>query len=216
MRIIIAGKGIVLYFLAKRFISKGYQVSIICDDQADCDYYARNLRALVIGGDITDPENLNQAEAFSADILIGMTDRDQDNLILCQMAQDYYQIPNILAVVNDPDNEEVFSKMGVKAVSPSRFLIESIESMSVIDDIRQQFSAIEGKVMLTDLKLGESSRVAGKKLMDVALPGGVLVAAITRGDEVIIPHGNTVLSSGDRVLIISLPDNQAVALNCFV
>lgn len=215
MRIIIAGKGINVYFLAKRFISKGYQVSVISSTKEDCDYYARNLRALVIYAETTDPEFLTQAEAHTAEIFIGMTDRDQDNLVLCQMAQEYFQIPNILAVVNDPDNEEVFQKMGVRAMSNSRFLIESIESMSAIDDIKRQFSAIDGRIMLTELEISSDSRVCEKKLLELSLPGGVLVAAILRSNEVVIPQGNTVIMAGDRILIISLPDNQAVALRTF-
>ena len=215
MRIVIAGHGILVYFLAKRFISKGYQISIISNKTDDCDYYARNLKALVIQGEYIEPELMAQAEAFEADIFIGMTDRDQDNLVLCQIAQEYYQVPNILAVVNDPDNEDVFRKMGVRAVSSSRFLIESIESMSAIDDIKQQFSAVEGRIMLTELQIGQNAKVAGKMLQDISLPGGVLVASILRKDELIIPRGATQILEGDLLLIISLPDNQSVALNSF-
>ena len=215
MRIIIAGSGIIVYFLAKRFISKGYQISIISESQDDCDYYARNLKALIIYSESTDPENLTQAEAHTADIFIGMTMRDQDNLVLCQLAHEYYQIPHILAVVNDPDNEEAFRKMGVRAISNSRFLIESIESMSTVEDIKQQFSVVEGKVMLTDLEIKADSKVIGKLLKDISFPGSILVASIMRANEVIIPQGNTEILLGDRVLIISLPENQAVALNIF-
>lgn len=215
MRIIIAGSGIVVYFLARRFISKGYQISIISDNKDDCDYYSRNLRALVIYGDNSDPDLLTQSEAYDAEIFIGMTNRDQDNLVLCQMAQEYYQIPHILAVVNDPDNEEVFRKIGIKAISNSRFLIESIESMSSIDDIKQQFSVIEGRVMLTELEIKGDSGVAGKTLMDVSLPDNVLVVSILRSEEIIVPHGSSKLFPGDRILIISLPENQALALKVF-
>jgi len=215
MRIIIAGSGVTVYFLAKRFISKGYQISIICDNPADCDYYARNMKALVICGESTDPELLNQSLAHETEIFIGMTQRDQDNLVLCQMAREYYQIPRILAVVNDPDNEEVFRKIGVKAISNSRFLIETIDSMSALDDIKQQISVVEGKVMLTELEIQDDSRVAGKRLMDITLPMGVLVATILRNDDVIVPQGSTTILARDRILIISLPDNQAMALNIF-
>lgn len=169
----------------------------------------------MIRGDYIDTELMAQADAYAADIFIGMTDRDQDNLVLCQIAREYYQVPNILAVVNDPDNEDVFRKMGVRAVSSSRFLIESIESMSAVDEIKQQFSAVEGRIMLTELQIGPSAKVTGKMLQDISLPGGVLVASILRKDELIIPRGATQILEGDLLLIISLPDNQSVALNSF-
>jgi trk system potassium uptake protein TrkA len=215
MRVIITGTGINIYYLAKKFISKGYQISIICDNKSDCDYFARNLKALVICGDPSDPELMNQSKAYAAEIFIGMTLRDQDNLIVCQMAREYYQIPRILAVVNDPDNEEVFRKIGVRAISNSRFLIETIESMSALDEIKQQISVVEGKVMLTELEISSASRIAGKLLQDIQIPFSALIATVLRGDEVIIPRGNTVLLPQDRILLITLPENHSMALNIF-
>ncbi|GEM_PF-2473650 len=159
MKVIIAGSGITVYFLAKRFISKGYTLSIISGDQDDCDYYSRYLKALVIKGDSTDPEILAQADVHSAHILIGMTSRDQDNLAVCQLAKLYYKVPRILAVVNDPDNEEVFLKLGIKAVSSCNFLIQSLDSLTVLDEIKQQISVVEGKGYLIKPHVITSARI---------------------------------------------------------
>ncbi|MEF3695128.1 MAG: TrkA family potassium uptake protein [Candidatus Cloacimonadota bacterium] len=215
MKVIIAGSGISLYFLAKRFISKGYSVAIISRDSNDCEYYTRYLKALVINGDCTNPDHLVQAGVYSASLLIGMTNRDQDNLVVCQMAKLYYQIPRVLAVVNDPDNEEVFSKLGVKAVSNCRFLIDSIENLSVFDEIRQQISVVEGKIIMTELEIRPDARCAGKELKDIAIPFTALVTCILRDDDVIIPRGNTTITAGDHVFLLSLPDNHSVVLNLF-
>ena len=212
MRVIIAGSGITVYFLAKRFITKGYQISIVSDHPVDSDYYARNLKALVIQGDPSDPSLLKQAMAFDAEMLIGITPRDQDNLVICQIAREYFQIPGILAVVNDPDNEEVFRSLGIKAVSNCRFLIETIENLSAMDDIRQQFSFGAGKVMITELEISATSRVAGKALSEVDIPASALIATIFRRDEVIIPRGATVIHSGDRIMLITLPENNSIVL----
>ncbi len=215
MRIVIAGTGIAVYFLAKRFISKGYSISIISDNLPDSEYYSRNLKALVIHGEFSDAEILTQAQAHSAEIFIGMTARDQDNLVLCQMAKEFCQIPRILAVVNDPDNEEVFRKIGIRAISNCRFLIETIENMSDLDDIKQQISVVEGKVIITEMEIQADSRVVGKTLSQISIPMSVLITTIIRGDEVIIPQGSTSIMAMDRILILTLPDNQAIALKLF-
>ena len=212
MRVIIAGSGITVYFLAKRFIAKGYQISIISDHPVDSDYYARNLKALIIHGDPSDPGLLKQAMAYEAEMLIGITPRDQDNLVICQIAREYFQIPGILAVVNDPDNEEVFQRLGIKAVSNCRFLIETIENLSAMDDIRQQFSFGAGKVMITELEISASSRVAGKHVSEINIPASALIATIFRGDEVLIPCGSTVILPGDRIILITLPENNSIVL----
>jgi len=215
MKVLIAGSGITVYFLAKRFISKGYSLSIISHDPDDCDYYSRYLKALVINGDSTDPEILDQAEVHLTDILIGMTSRDQDNLAVCQLAKLYYKVPRILAVVNDPDNEEVFRKLGIKAVSSSNFLIQSLDTLTVLDEIKQQISVVEGKVIMTELEITPQSKCAGLMLKDIIMPMSSLVTCILRGEEVIVPRGNTQILPGDHVFIITLPDNHSVVLSIF-
>ena len=215
MRIVIAGTGITVYFLAKKFASKGYNISIISDSLVDCEYYSKHLKALVINGKFSDPELLTQAQAHTAEIFIGMTSRDQDNLVLCQMAKEFYQIPRILAVVNDPDNEEVFSKIGIRAISNCRFLIETIENMSDLDTIKQQISVVEGKVIITEMEISADARVVGKSLSQIPIPMSVLITTIIRGEDVIIPQGSTVIEAKDRLLILCLPDNQSVALRIF-
>lgn len=215
MRIVIAGSGIAVYFLAKRFTSKGYSISIISDNEQDSSYYSKNLKALVIYGAFSEPDLLTQAQAHSAEIFIGMTPRDQDNLVLCQMAKEFYNIPRILAVVNDPDNEEVFAKIGIRALSNCRFMIETIESMSDLDEIKQQISVVAGKVIITELEIHADSRVTGKAISEIAIPMSVLITTIIRGEDVIIPQGSTKIEAGDRMLILSLPENQSLALKLF-
>ena len=215
MRIVIAGTGITVYFLAKRFTSKGYSVSVISDNLPDSEYYTKNLKALVINGSFSDPDLLTQAQAHSAEIFIGMTSRDQDNLVLCQMAKEFYEIPRILAVVNDPDNEAAFARMGIRAISNCRFLIETIDNMSAMDEIKQQISVVAGKVIITEMEISEQSRVVGKSLSQITIPMSVLITTIIRGEDVIIPQGSTTIEAKDRLLILCLPDNQSVALRIF-
>lgn len=215
MKVIIAGSGITVYFLAKRFISKGYSLSIISNDAEDCGYYSRYLKALVVKGDCTDPEILEQGDVHSANILIGMTSKDQDNLAVCQLAKLYYKVPRILAVVNDPDNEEVFSKLGIKAVSSCNFLIQSLDTLTVLDEIKQQISVVEGKVIMTELEITPKAKCVGLFLKDITLPMSALVTCIMRGDEVIIPRGNTQVLANDHVFLITLPDNHSAVLGIF-
>jgi len=215
MRIILTGSGIAIYFLARRFISKGDQISIITDNEADADYYSRNLKALVLLGNVSDIGLLVEAQGKTADIFIGMTPRDQDNFVLCLMAREYFQIPHILSVVNDPDNEEIFSKLGVRAVSNSRFLIESIESMSSLEDIRQQISLAEGRVIVTEVEVQAEAKASGKMMREIEIPYNALVFTVLRGDEVIIPRGSTQILAGDRILLITLPDTHSQVLRIF-
>lgn len=213
MKIIISGTGISVYFLAKRFISKGYHITLISDVMDDCDYYARYLKATVIYGDCTDPDILNQAKVHDADLFIAMNDKDQNNLVSAQMASIYYKIPRILAVVNDPDNESIFAKLGIKAISGTKFLIEIIDNLSVLDEIKQQTPMVEGRVLITEVVVTEQSKCVGQALRDIVIPYSALISCILRLDDVIIPRGNTVILSGDRLLLITMPDTHNFVLN---
>ena len=70
----------------------------------------------------------------------------------------------------------------------------------------------EGKINITEIILGNNSPVIGKKLRDAGLPKGAIIGSIIRGNEIIIPYGDTMLKEGDKLLLISLLEVQSKAL----
>ena len=208
MNILVVGGGKVVYFLARTFLSKGYNVTVINRHLEECTQLARTLKATVVHGDGSDPRILEESGAYMADALVAVTSRDQKNLVVCQMAVQKFQIPRAIALVNDPENETVFDKLGIQAISPTRILSSLIEQKTGLEDILNLLPLHEGKINVTEILLEQPSEVIGKSLSDIALPENALIASVVRHEEVIIPRGSTILSQGDKMIVITTPDNH--------
>lgn len=212
MRIIMVGGGKVIYYLAKNFLAKGYQVSIVNKDNEYCKVLARELNCLVINGDGSKPDSLRQAEADKADAILSLTGNDPDNLFICQLAQREFGVPKTFSVVNNPDNEKIFKELGVETIFNTTKLISIlIEQRVEVADVNNLLSIEEGRINISQVVLQESSPVLGKTLKEINLPRDIVFGCIIRGEEVVIPKGDTELLEGDKVLIITLPENQGEA-----
>ena len=72
--------------------------------------------------------------------------------------------------------------------------------------IRAVHSIRDGLAEVIEAEALETSPLMGTPLREVKLPAGIIVGAIVRGDEVIIPHGDTVIQTKDRVIILAAAD----------
>ena len=160
MKIVVVGGGRIVYFLSRSFLSKGHTVSIVNHDAEECRWLARQLNATVIHGDGSFPRILDDAGIDDADAVLAITPRDEDNLIICQIAEKRFGVPRTVAVVSDPDNEEVFPQLGVKnVVSITRILSTLIEEQTGVEEITSLLALGEGRVNITELEItGELPR----------------------------------------------------------
>ncbi len=217
MRVILIGGGKTVYFLAKQFISKGYHLTIVNRDPAEAKMLSRQIRATVILGEGSDPAVLEEAGARRADVVLSLTPHDPDNLVACQIARQMYGVPRTIALVNDPENEEIFCQLGVTvAFSATRIIAILIEEQAGFEDITNLIPVAEGRVNVTELALREGAPAADKSLQELNLPGDSLVACIIREGQVIVPQGSSRLQVGDRLILITLPENYGAVLRILV
>ena len=213
MKVIIIGGGKVVYFLAKTFLAKGYQVTIINHSRDDCNWFAQRLKATVIYGDGSDQKSQEEAEAGGADALIAMTPADEDNLVASQIADRLFGVPRILAFVNNPENVEIFKKLGIKiALSTVEIISKIIEEKIAFEEITNLIPLAEGKINVTEVALTHKSPVLNKPLKDLDFPKGALLACVIRNNIPIIPRGFTILEEADRLVLITIPDEYEKAL----
>jgi trk system potassium uptake protein TrkA len=210
MRVILLGGGETIetiYFLARLFVRRGYDVTIVDPYPAEAEMLSRRVKATVLLGDGSDPVVLEEAGARKADLLLSLTPYDPDNLVACQIAQKLYGVPRTLALVNDPENEDVFCQLGITEVFSSTKVIGSlIEGRTVFDEITQLFPADEGRLYVTEVVLGREAPVIGKAIQELDLPADSLIAAIIRNGQVVVPGGQDRLLVADRLIAIGLPE----------
>ncbi|HCU38329.1 MAG TPA: potassium transporter TrkA [Armatimonadetes bacterium] len=214
MNILVVGGGKLTYFVCRSFIAKGHGVTLVNRDRDECTMLARRLDATVVYGDGSDPNVLEGAGVEQADVVVAVTPNDEDNLVICQLAALSFDVPQTLALVSDPDHEQVFQRLGVTAVSTTRVLSSIIEQRVAFELIHELFPVGEGQAVVTDVIVVEGSPIIGRPLAEVELPENSLIVCVLRGGRAIIPRGSTVVRDHDRVILISLPENHAEVLRC--
>lgn len=217
MYIVIVGAGKVGYFLAKRLCAGKHTVSIVDKDGHLCEEIAKDLGAVVINGDGCDPNILKEAGIERADVVAAVTGDDEDNLIICQLAKEIFKVNRAVGRVNNPDNEHTFAELGVDIpVDSTKIISKIIEEEVSFSDFVNLMSFKRGKLAIVRLDLPNDSPVINKQVQEIQLPADSVLVSILRGEEVIVPKGNTVLKTGDDIIAITLIGNEPQLLNLLV
>lgn len=217
MYIIIVGAGKVGYFLAKKLIADKHTVAVIEKDAGICEDIARDINCLVIRGDGCDPRYLEEAGISRADVVASVTGEDEDNLVICQLAKEKFKVSRTVARVNDPKNEHVFSQLGVDVpIDATAILAKIIEEEVSFADFVNLMSFKRGKLAIVRVDLPSDSPVINKQVQELTLPQDSVLVSIIRGDEMIVPKGNTLLLAGDDIIAITLLQNEQQLLNYLI
>jgi len=217
MYVIIVGAGKVGYFLAKRLAAGKHTISIIEKDRSVCEEIAKQLEALVINGDGCDPHILEEAGIVRADVVAAVTGEDEDNLIICQLAKEKFNLGRTVARVNNPDNEHTFFELGIDVpIDSTKIIAKIIEEEVSFSDFVNLMSFKRGKLSIVRVDLPHDSPIINKQVHEIQLPQDSVLVSIVRGEEVIVPKGNTVLKPGDDIIALTLVGNEPQLLNLLV
>jgi len=203
-RVIISGGTNTGLYLAKKLEKKGIVVRLIEQSEKRCTYLADQLtRTTVLHGDGKDSELLLQENITKMDAFIAVSKDAEDNILSCLLAKSLGSKITI-TLSNRVDYSSLVTTIGIdSAVSPQlaavsrimRFVrqgrIASVEAIREKDAEGIEFVALE------------SSDAVNKPLKSFKFPAGALVIAVVRGEEVIIPTGDTTMQPEDRVIIFA-------------
>lgn len=187
------------------------QVRIVERSSRKCVQLASRLpRALVIEGDGTDKDLIDAENIFQADAFVALTDRDEDNLLMAMSAR-HAGIPRVLAKMTRPNYMDIVRTTNIDSLISPKDIVANQITRYVRALANSEGSAVEslyqmlgGAVEALEFQAtAAASAVLDKPLKDLRLRNNILVAAIARGDEIIIPGGNTCIQEGDRVVVVS-------------
>jgi trk system potassium uptake protein len=206
-RVMIAGGGNIGRRLAAR-LERDYEVKLIDHNKATCAYLAEKLhRTLVLQGDATDEELLEQENIESIDVFCALTNDDEDNIMSALLAkrmgaQRVIALINRSAYVNLVQGGEIDI-----AISPAQATVGPLLSkirrgdMAAVHSLRRGAAEVLEIVVHGDFK---TSKVVGRRIGDVALPEGSAIAAIIRGEEVLIAHHDILIEAEDHLIVFAL------------
>ncbi len=205
MRIIIAGAGRLGHELAQFLADARNEVTLIDVDDELVERLKSHSKARALFGDACDPSVLEEAGALNADILMATTGDDEDNLVISLLAKRHFDVPRIVARVNHPGNEWLFTdRWGVDVpVSASSALVSLIREATGASDTTGLARLQGGGVGLIETTLAANSSAVGKRLGEIPLPAGSIVAAVIRDGAPTSPSDELELRDGDEVLVLS-------------
>ena len=211
MRVVVVGAGRLGQQISDALTVTQNQVTMIENDRSGAERLRGASKARVVYGDAADPTVLEEAGALRADVLVAVAGDDQVNLVVSLLAKRQFDVPRVVARVNDPDNEWLFTdEWGVDvAVSASASILSLIqEATRTVDTVGLLRLGTAGVSLIESTITTESSAV-GKALADLKLPEGTIVAAVLREGEPTVPGGSFTLQVGDEVIVISESATEA-------
>jgi len=201
MKIIVVGGETLAYHFAKMVQTKGYKVVVINKNLEFCQQLSKKLRTLVIHGDGSKRYVLEQAEPLPEDIVVTLTPKDQDNLVISLLARESFKVRKVVSLVNDPNNREIFEAFGINCISPTEVVADMATRYTFAEQIKSYFP-ISQNLSIIEIPIEEKHPVVSKQLKDIPMPHDSIVGSIVRNDEIIIPRGDTVVKAGDRLIIL--------------
>ncbi len=204
MYIIVAGGGKVGFYLTKTLITEGYEVLLIEKNPAKCDIYMEQFGAAIMQGDSAEASTLQEAGAARADVVIAVTGEDEDNLVICQVAKERFEVKRTIARVNNPKNEQMFRTLGIDAtVSNTNVIMNMIEQQIPELPFVHLLALKHEELAIVEVKVSPGSEVVNHEIQHIRFPRDVIITAMLRRGELIIPSGQTVIEPGDELIVVT-------------
>ena len=214
MKVLIIGGGRSGSFVASK-LKKNHKVTVIESRKERVESLRREVQDIeIIKGDGCEPNILEKANIKQMDIVAALTGDDEDNLVISFLSKFQNNVPLIFARINNPKNEWLFDKSwGVDiAVSSSIIIANLIQEEVSLGEIISILKLKKGNVSVDEINLPDDSSAAGKQISQLSFPNNIHIIAIVSGMEVIIPKGDTLLHSGDKLFIISEASDKSSIL----
>jgi trk system potassium uptake protein TrkA len=208
MRTVIIGAGEVGLNTARLLSHEGHSVVLVEQDEKLVEKATEELDALVIAGNGANPKLLREAGINRTDLLVAASSSDEVNIIACLAAKaqgvsrtvarihnaDYYE-------VGDPFAEEM---LGIDfIIHTEQMAAHEIKEALLVPGAINIDSFAEDAIEVAEVILAEGSGAVGRALKEVDLPDNSLIVGVVRGEEALVPKGETVLHERDHVLLIS-------------
>jgi len=203
MRALVAGAGALARRIAVQLEADGYDVLLIdSDEETVALAKAEGLNALA--GDVTDVRLLNKNGALDAQVAVAVTNRDQSNLLFTQYLQSVNPDIRLFVRVAQPGAVEAFRQTGATVLSEVDTLANAFAELIGSPTLEHTLVSRVGDRMTVEVPVGNA--LNGREIRELGLPQRVLVLLLVRDGGDLVPSGNTVLQTGDRMLLFGRRD----------
>jgi len=206
MYVIIVGAGRVGLNLAQSLVREGLNVTIIDHDEIVSEEVAEQVDAMVIHGDATSVQVLEDADIADADVFVAATGKDTVNLLTAVLSKSYSNISKVIVRVNDLGHVDAFKSVGIDVtVSPESTVASYLERIITRPKVADLIVLGRGSTELLDLKI-ENKSLFGKPVFDYSPTENYIVCALYEDGELIIPQKETVFQENQKISVLTKSD----------
>ena len=208
-RTVILGGGNIGLFVAQQLEREHPEINvkIVELDRARAEFLSKEFKnTIIINGDVMDPEILSEAGVKDAETAIAVTQHDEINVLSSLLAK-RKGAQRVITLVNKSDYNTLMGDLGVDVVvNPRAITVSRILQHVRRGRIHSVHSVQEDFGELIEADAMQTSPIVGKPLREVNLPSGTRFGAIIRKGKLIVPRAETVIDTGDRVILFAAKD----------
>ncbi len=212
MKIIIVGGGQVGGYIADLLVKEHHSVTVIENRDKALQALRKNglSEDCILTGDGTDAATLEKAGIMRCNALVCATGLDETNLTVAMMAKFEYDVPKVVARVNNPKNAWLFNAgMGIDVkINQADIIGHMIADEMNYQSIMTLMKLSKGEYSIVRVRVDYRSPNVNKSIAELSLPAQAVLIAIYEDDALIIPHGETVIRAGQ--FILAFADNEAI------
>lgn len=212
MKIIIAGIGKLGSYLTRSLVEDKHEITIIDDSFRNAQELINNVDINYILGNALDFNILKEAGIETADLFIAVMDKDEKNVISCMLSKKL-GVKNTIARIRDPEYAGAVNllqyDLGLSLViNPEKLTALNISKALSIPSALEAVAFFKGKMQMITIKLDENSPLNGMSLSSFSKKNvNIIVCAIDRDGQIIIPSGKTRLEANDKIHVAGTVEN---------
>lgn len=210
MYVIVAGGGKVGANVARSLLRMRHEVTLIEQRPYRYERLEEEFEHQVLLGDATELHVLERAGiARPPDLVLAVTGDDEDNLVICQIAREGYNVPKVIARVNDPRNQAHFELLGItQTVCATSNILGLVEHEVPEHELVHLLELRNENLEIVEVLIEGGAPCAGKRIDKLNLPDGARVISVVRAGVAQIADGDTEIRAGDQVLAILEPGKE--------
>lgn len=206
MYMIVVGAGKVGVNLTRELLKQDHEVTLIENSRSRYLLVEQELEHVIQYGDASELWVLDRAGISRAEMVIAVTGDDEDNILICQVAKEKYEVERIIARVNNPRNRAHFDLLGIKpVVSATDLILKLLEHEVPHHNLVHLLDLEAEKIEIIEVRLREDSPIAGKKVGEIETPDRTLLISVLREGTGFVPTAESELKVGDDILAVLDP-----------
>jgi trk system potassium uptake protein TrkA len=200
MIVIVMGCGRIGSQVSQLLSDQGHEVTIIDHDANSDGRLGPNFKGNIIKGLGFDRNILMQAGIERAEAFVAASQSDNANIVAARIARNLFHVPRVVARLYDPRRAEIYQRLGLTTISSTNWGAERIFQVLTHADIDVWNTFGSGEVALVHVQM--PPHIAGRTVMQLSVPGEIMVVSITRNDHAFVPATGTEFHEGDLIHLV--------------